>query len=873
MKVGVKGSVLVLLFISGFCSLVYQVLFTRLFNITFGLFIHSTVLVVITYMLGLALGYYLSRNISPKNHLSFYGYLELVIGLYAILILILFKPIDNLYTTLGNSIVVKFVLSSLILVLPTTAMGITIPVVVEYLKKTQGQEMVEKVYGINALGASVGALVSSVVFINLLGLIPTFIVAFVLNVIVFLGAIYLAKSYSPSFSIVKSDIRFVSVGLGFGIVAFLYGFSGMALEILWYRMLVYFVANNTFSFSIILSVVILGIAVGSLFYKHLLKAFKNDFNLLFVVSLFTGLYTTITILILNGSYSIMGSIYNIFGNIVFGILGDNKVSETITLNSTRYTLVLITSGIVSLSSGIIIPSLFNLIRGYVSEKITSQSISGTILAINTLGSILGAFLMTYLMIPNLGFGYSILTISLIYIASGFVILATLGCNRILGSIGVVVAILTLIIPKEITFTKYYSGFFDLKGELKFYKEGMYGTVAVFDVNNTRHLKINGIDEVPNDYNSLIAFKVLGNIPFLFSRSHSNVMVNALGGGITLSSVLHNTDARVEVVDICPDITDALELYKGYNDNIFVKTNWFFTPEDGRNFLKSYNGAFDIIVADATHPASSESWMLFTKEFYELAYSKLSENGVFAQWIPVHNLETYDYVSILKTIKSVFSNSILLITGVYTVVVSKKGEFDGVFSEIDFGDLMKLGIDKDSLKSLIFLSPELFSKLVGSEEGEILNDYKSSVEFAEFHRRVVEDTKPKNLELILKYSDYKKLSEFTGLDHKKHQSMILAKKALVDYQNKLHYEALKKIDEGIRLDSKNFYINFLFVQIFPEFVQFVRDNERQIRERYGDNVYYELVRYIQQKMNLDNKTTRRNLNNNTSPSSTKSRIHN
>lgn len=847
MKASAKSSILVLLFISGFCSLVYQVLFTRLFNITFGLFIHSTVVVVITYMLGLALGYYLSRNISPKNHLSFYGYLELAIGIYAILVLTLFKPIDNLYTILGNSIIVKFVLSSIILLLPTIAMGITIPVVIEHLKKTQNQEMVEKVYGINALGASIGAFVSSVVFINLLGLIPTFLVAFLLNVIVFAGAIYLSKSFSPSFSITKSDIRFANIGIGFGLVAFLYGFSGMALEILWYRMLVYFVANNTFSFSIILSVVILGIAIGSLIYKSLLKVLKNDFYLLFAVSLFTGVYTTITILILNNSYSIMGTIYNVFGNIVFGILGDTKVSETITLNLTRYTLALITSGILSLSSGIVIPSLFNLIRVYVSENITSQSISGTILAINTLGSTLGAFLMTYLMIPNLGFGYSVFAISLLYIGAGFVILATLGCNRVLGMVGTVVAVLTFIIPKDITFTKYYNGFFDIKGELKFYKEGLYGTVAVFDVNNTRYLKINGIDEVPNDYNSLIAFKVLGNIPFLFSKSHSNVMVNALGGGITLSSVLHNTDARVEVVDICPDVMDALELYKGYNDNVFTKTNWFFNPEDGRNFLKSYEDTFDIIVADATHPASSESWMLFTKEFYELAYSKLSKDGVFAQWIPIHNLETYDYVSILKTIRSVFSNSILLITGVYTVVVAKKVEFNGEFLDISFDDLMRLGIGREDLKSLIFLSPHLFAKLVDSEEGEILTDYKSSVEFAEFHRRVIEDTKPKNLELILKYSDYKKLSEFTGLDEKKHQSMILAKKALVDYQRKLHYEALKKMDEGIRLNSENFYIKFLFAQVFPEFVQFVRNNEKYIREVYGDSTYYELVGYIQQKV--------------------------
>lgn len=624
----------------------------------------------------------------------------------------------------------------------------------------------------------------------------------------------------------------------------------MALEILWYRLLVYFVANNTFSFSIILSVIIVGISLGALLYKPFLKFLKNDFYLLISVSFFTGVYVMFSLFILNSSYAIMGWLYNFFGNIFFGIFGDTKFSETISLLFTKYGLVLMTSGIIAFSSGIIIPSIFNISRGSVGEDINSQSISGTILAFNTLGSIVGVFTITYFMIPVLGFGNSLLVISLVYLVSGFVVMLSMGCNRVLGIIGFVLALIVIVLPKEITFTKYYNGFFNVKGDLKFYKEGMYGTIAVFDVNKTRFLKINGIDEVPDDYNSLIAFKVLGNTPFLLEDKFSNVMVNALGGGITLSSVLHHiTTQSITVVDICPDVVDALPLYSNHNLNTLNKRIWHFVEDDGRNFLKSYKGKFDIIIADATHPASADSWMLFTKEFYSLAYEKLNDNGIFAQWIPLHNLEVYDFVSILKTIRKVFPNAVLMVTGVYTVVISKKGDFDKFeVKSQDFGDLSSIGVsNEDDFKSLVFLSPQLFDMLINREKGEVLSDFKSSVEFAEFHRRVAQDTKAKNLSIIMKYSTPLELSRFTGLDPKKHYSMILSKQALLEYWAYSHYESLKKIDKSLELNPNNFYSKYLFTIVFPEFVSFVYKYEKQIKEKYGVEVYTELVRYIQEKM--------------------------
>ena len=216
--------VYLLLFTSGFSSLIYQIFFTRLFNITFGLFIHSTVVVVATYMLGLALGYYIAKFIRTNNYLLVYGYAELFIGIYSLVVFLLFPVIDNFYTLIGNSVLEKSLISILILLFPTTLMGITIPVVVKYVDSIAQESSIGKVYGFNSLGASLGVLFASIVLLNVFGLVGAFVFAFILNILIFASVVYLANGFKLGLNFAKSEFRFVDVGgwggFGFGFWVF-----------------------------------------------------------------------------------------------------------------------------------------------------------------------------------------------------------------------------------------------------------------------------------------------------------------------------------------------------------------------------------------------------------------------------------------------------------------------------------------------------------------------------------------------------------------------------------------------------------------------------------------------------------------------------
>ena len=127
---------------------------------------------------------------------------------------------------------------------------------------------------------------------------------------------------------------------------------------------------------------------------------------------------------------------------------------------------------------------------------------------------------------------------------------------------------------------------------------------------------------------------------------------------------------VDAVDIVPDVRDAMALFTKENDNVLQRPNWRLIADDGRHFLKISPQRYDVITADATHPAAAESWVLYTQEYYQLVKSKLTEQGVFAQWLPLHNMAPTDYLSVLRTFRSVFPHTLLLFTNRYTLMVEE-----------------------------------------------------------------------------------------------------------------------------------------------------------------------------------------------------------
>jgi spermidine synthase len=203
------------------------------------------------------------------------------------------------------------------------------------------------------------------------------------------------------------------------------------------------------------------------------------------------------------------------------------------------------------------------------------------------------------------------------------------------------------------------------------RENINGTAAVFQEtrqNGNKYMLIDGIGEVSTDYFSMRAFRMLGLLPALYSPEAKNALVVTFGSGIAAGSIANLPGVEsVECIEICKEAFNAAKSFSEENHDVLHNPRIRFVVNDGRNYLFTARKQYDMISADASHPTSSDSWVLYTKEFYELCSARLSDNGVMCQWIPLRGVLEKDYKIILNTFRSVFPYMTLWYSGGYKAI--------------------------------------------------------------------------------------------------------------------------------------------------------------------------------------------------------------
>src|ERR1044072_1794712 len=189
--------------LSGATGLIYEVLWARMLGLVFGATTLAVSTVLAAFMGGLALGSALAGKLAPKirKPLSTYGVMEIGIAVYALLVPLLFRWIDHLYALIWQQLhpgfftfsLWRFLLSSLVLLVPTTLMGATLPALAAALVH-ENSNSVARLYACNLAGAILGTLAAGFVLLPALGVRTTIAVAACLNVIVGVIAILLQRS-------------------------------------------------------------------------------------------------------------------------------------------------------------------------------------------------------------------------------------------------------------------------------------------------------------------------------------------------------------------------------------------------------------------------------------------------------------------------------------------------------------------------------------------------------------------------------------------------------------------------------------------------------------------------------------------------------
>ncbi|HZI21531.1 MAG TPA: fused MFS/spermidine synthase, partial [Gemmatimonadales bacterium] len=273
-----------LFFLSGATGLVYELLWVRVLYQTFGSTLQSVTTVVAAYMGGLGLGAWLlgrraDRSLRPA---ALYGWLEIAIGAFGAISPLALALVHRAYIGLANgfhlsggtSVALRFGLAALVLLVPTTLMGGTLPVLTRAFTGAERGELQRSLgllYGLNTLGAVVGTALAGLFLIEHVGIRASLWATAVVNVALGVGALALAQPIAPSSPAAPvpsppSEPRAGPAPLLRAVALVLLAataFASLLDEIAWTRVLVMIVGGSTYAFTLVLLVFLLGIGIGS----------------------------------------------------------------------------------------------------------------------------------------------------------------------------------------------------------------------------------------------------------------------------------------------------------------------------------------------------------------------------------------------------------------------------------------------------------------------------------------------------------------------------------------------------------------------------------------------------------------------------------
>ncbi len=680
---------LFLFFLSGISGLIYEIAWVRQASLTFGVSVYAYSAVLAAYMGGMALGSLLSGRWVDKAErpLRAFALLQIGIAVLAVLSPFVLASLNGLYAAVARALhpglalltLLRLVLSILVLTPPTLLIGATLPVMSRVYAVRRGQVGgdVGWLYAANTAGAVLGCLFTGVFLIRLLGLRETIFLGAALNLLAAAGAFWLGRtgrlvsaavrrqrspsspepalrprrrsrrrtSRSTAAPSSQRVLRYVAVGYA------LSGFAALGYEVVWARILSIHTLHAVYSFSLMLTIFLTGLAVGGAIGAWWVRHHQVTLIAFGALQMGIGLLAVVALLVFARLPALT----------LEGVFGEYSIAREMLY---EMLLAFITLFPPTLLIGLVFPVVSSLYTREQTEEVGTRI--GTVNALNTAGSILGSLIPGFLLLPLLGLRNTSLALSALnlVLGAGAMWLMT-GHTRpyvrwtplpVLG----LALIATLVMPPGL-----YLGFREGPSEhLVFYKEGVETTVAVFDVadRNFKVSFVNGRIEVPTDEISMRAFRLLGHLPPLLRPEARNALVLSFGNGIATGSLDTHHIPVIDAVDLSPEMIEAARIYSRENYDVLRSPRLHLRVEDARNFLLQTDLQYDIITTDATHPSNASSWALFTREFYALVQQRLSSDGVFMQWLPFHSLTEADFKTIIRTFHSVFPHATLWYTG-------------------------------------------------------------------------------------------------------------------------------------------------------------------------------------------------------------------
>ena len=771
-----RGPFLLLFAVSGAAALIYEVVWTRLLTLHMGHGLAAASAVLAAFMGGLAAGAgaagRYAKQLSPSRALALYAGLEIAIAALALLMPVLLVAVRPLlaatYADGSGGAAFAFVRlasSVLLLCVPAACMGATFPIASRWMVRMASTAAQDAggLYAANTLGAAGGAVMAGFVLIPALGLQGTTFAGVALNVIAAAGAWVIARDQgsgigdrgqgrepAPGNRKDKSSAGsplpapgsrsatpwLAAAALGAS------GFASLTLQVVWTRLLVQILGPTTYAFSTVVSIFIIGIAIGAAIASRVAPRMT-----------YPSIGLACSLLISSGlALAAAGSV-----DWALLTIGDIVSNKAFVFADVLQREVLLVSALLlpmTIAFGAAFPFAVAM-GGHNDDQVTEHI--GVIYAVNTLGAILGSLLAGFLLVPVAGLFNTIrLVVAICAVTAMAILLKTVNTRgRTIGFALSGAVVLAIAFAPQWDPSLLSSGVYKYApamrgnnletaltaGELLSYREGATATVAVRKLTGTLSLAIDGKVDASNA-GDMLTQRLLAHVPLLLHPDPKSVAILGLGSGVTLGSALQHPITSASVLEISPEVVEASRFFETENHKALSDPRTRVIVGDGRTHLMLGTQTYDVIVSEPSNPWMAGIASLFTREFFEGARSRLAPGGVLCQWAHTYDISNDDLRSIVATFLTAFPEGTMWLVGEADVLLVGSTEpMDARIAGI--AAAMKRPRVGEDLASVGVMGPFSVSSLFVAE-GEALRAWASGSRIQTDNRSALEFSGPRTI---------------------------------------------------------------------------------------------------------------------------------
>jgi spermidine synthase len=678
-RAALSRAVIFLVFVlSGAAALIDEIVWSRQLVLVFGNTTQAVSAILTGFFGGIALGSLLGGRIADRvrSPLRLYGLLEIALALVVVVTPFSFGLIGDVYRGLYPGLedkpfllaLLRVVLAVVALAPATVMMGATLPTLTRYLsRESELSSAFSRLYAANTIGAIVGTAVAGFVLIELLGLSGALGFGAACSVIAGVAALWLARRPGGGLLRPAKTPRQTRSAPRLALaVAFISGLTSLGYQVTWMRLLASGTGNTTYVFTTILTMFLLGLALGAVLFSVLRTRIGDPVRLLAASQIFAAALA--------------------LAGLVLVLVAPHEPTPGRSIETLQRLLgsSLVTVLPVTLMLGIAFPASSALLPDEASH---AGEEAGGLLGVNTAGAIIGSLAIPFVLIPWLGSPLLVAMLALTNAGLGLLLARRLIDGHLgrrmtatAALVGIVIVATTLMPGVLVQPNEAYIA--SVGGDLFDSTEDEIASVQAGQVGSTPELWVQGTSMTLLTVDA----KLMPILPLIARPDAEDALVVAFGMGSAFRSALI-AGLRADTVELVPSVPEMFGYYYADAASVLSDPDGRVIVADGRNHLELTDRQFDIIVTDPPPPIeSSGAAVISSFEYYETGRDHLTDGGIMMQWVP-YGGPVLDFLDHIRTFAAVFPE-VTLVRGAGGYGVYMLGSFAPIrFEEPDIRSVL------------------------------------------------------------------------------------------------------------------------------------------------------------------------------------------